>query len=374
MHSILDDAALQAFLEARGEKPFRLKQIHQALYKDLVESIDEMTTISAPLREELKKEFFFNSLEPSSVQKSLKDSTVKVAFRTRDGLYLESVLMSHLKGRKTVCVSSQVGCAMACTFCATGKLGLFRNLHFYEIVDQLLFFDRMLKKETERVDNLVFMGMGEPMLNYENVIKAIRIINDPKKLEKGARHLTISTCGIVPGIEKLIQEKIQVKLAISLHAPNDKLRNEIMPVNKGYPLEKLMDTLDKFTDLTNKRVMYEYVMLSDVNDKPVLAHELGQLLKGRLAHVNLIPWNPIGGDSTYKRSKLTDMKHFQEILSRYGVTATIRASLGDDIAAACGQLAKNSKTEGSKISTSDKFKGKAPLASSALRMEEGTLR
>ncbi len=343
--SILDESTLGAFLEKQGGKKFRLQQIMQAVFRDRVNAVDEITTIPEALRNALKKEFFLSSLEEVRRETSQKDQTVKLLFKTRDGLFLESVLMRHLKGRLTVCVSCQVGCAMACTFCATGKLGLFRNLEWFEIVDQLMHINRLLKTEGKEVTNVVFMGMGEPMANYGNVVKAIRVMNDPKKGAKGARHITVSTSGLIPGIEKLADEKLQIKLAISLHAPTDTLRSEIMPINKAYPLNKLMAALDRFTARTNKRIFYEYVMLSGLNDSPERAHELGKLLKGRLAHVNLIPWNAVPG-SPYERSDLGVMRKFQGILKEYGLTSTIRASLGDDIAAACGQLAKkNVKTE-----------------------------
>ncbi len=355
MFSILDDKKLTDFLLSIGEKKYRLNQIHQALFKDLAGAIDQITTIPTALRESLEKETFLTSLELVKSEDSQKDATTKVVFKTSDNMFIESVLMRHLKGRITLCVSSQVGCAMGCTFCATGKLGFFRNLHFYEIVDQVLHFDRLLKAQGQQVRNIVFMGMGEPMLNYQNVIEAVHIINAPKKLEKGARHITISTCGIVPGIEQLINAGLQVKLAISLHAPSDELRKQIMPIELKYPLETLMKTLDKYTESTNKRIFYEYVMLQGVNDTPFQAETLGKLLKGRLAHVNLIPWNPVPG-IPYGRSESAGMKKFQEILERYGIPSTIRVSLGDDIAAACGQLAKKNqetqvKPRGNKLVT-----------------------
>lgn len=342
MFSLLDDESLLPFLENQGEKKFRLSQIHQSLYKDLIEDINDISTLPEPLRKELKSEFFMSSLQAVQLQHSKKDNTSKVLFKTGDNLFIEAVLMRHLTGRITLCISSQVGCPMNCSFCATGKLGFYRNLMFFEIIEQVLFFERQLQKEGLTIRNIVFMGMGEPLLNFEEVIKAIRILNNPKKLELGARHITISTCGIIPGIQKLIAENIQVKLAISLHASNDELRNKLMPINKRYSLQQLVKTLDIYSIVTNKRIFYEYILLKNVNDQDIHAHELGKLLRGKLAHVNLIPWNSVDSLS-FERTDQKRMKHFQAILESYSIPSTIRISLGDDISAACGQLAKKNQ-------------------------------
>lgn len=339
MPSILDDTALLNFLIEHAEKKFRIPQIHQALYKDLIDDLSAITTLPVSLRELLVKHFFLSSLETTHVLPSKKDNATKVILQTQDQHLIESVLMKHLKGRITACISSQIGCAMKCSFCATGSMGIKRDLHFTEIVDQVLFWERQLAKENLSVRNVVFMGMGEPLANYENVIQAIRILNDPKKLAKGARHITISTCGIIPGIERLITENIQVKLAISLHAPNDTLRSKLMPINNKYPLSELIQTLDHYTAMTNKRIFYEYIVLRDINDSKKEAAQLGTLLQGKLAHVNLIPWNTVS-DSTYQASDIATMKRFQYILETYGIPSTIRVSLGTDIEAACGQLVK----------------------------------
>lgn len=339
MFSVLDDTKLQELLLHNGEKKYRVGQIHQAIYKDLVESIDDITTLPEQVRKLLKENCFIQSLKNVATAQSANDQSTKVVFETEDHLFIESVLMRHLTGRITLCISSQVGCPMGCAFCATGKMGLKRNLTFYEILDQVLTFQKLLKKEGTGIRNIVFMGMGEPLMNYENVIQAIRILNDPKKLEIGARHITISTCGIIPGIEKLIGEKLQVKLAISLHAPNNELREKLMPINKKYPLKELIKILDTYSAITNKRIFYEYIMLKDINDQDKHARELGKLLKGKLAHVNLIPFNPIE-KTEFLKTDQPRIKSFQSILENYGIPSTVRVSLGDDISAACGQLAK----------------------------------
>jgi 23S rRNA (adenine2503-C2)-methyltransferase len=338
LSSLLDQEKLESFLLEEGEKKYRIEQIYHAVYKDFVGGIKEISTLPESLRKKLQDHFVLSSLTPITMQQSQKDATSKALFKTQDHLFVESVLMRHLTGRITLCISSQVGCPMGCAFCATGKLGFFRNLTFYEIIDQILYFERLLKKEGKELRNIVFMGMGEPLLNYENVIRAIKTINDPKRLAKGARHITISTCGIVPAIEKLIEEKLQIKLAISLHAPNDMIRNQLMPVNKRYPLDQLMTVLDHYSSVTNKRIFYEYILLRGVNDQDIHAHELGKRLQGKLAHVNLIPYNHVEG-VVYQKTEQAQMKNFQRILAHYGIPSTIRVSLGDDIAAACGQLA-----------------------------------
>lgn len=341
--SILEEAKLLGFLTERGHKPYRMGQIYQAVFQNLVADFDGITTLPEELREELRANFRLFSLAEWKTQKSSVDATTKALFKTHDGRFIESVLMRHLSGRNTVCVSSQVGCPLACTFCATGKLGFHRNLESHEIVDQILFFERLLAPEGQEVRNVVFMGMGEPMLNYVNVIGAIKMLNDPKKLAKGARHITISTSGLIPGIDKLTEEGIQVKLAISLHAPNDELRSQLMPINRRYHLADLMKSLDNYVEKTNKRIFYEYVMLRNVNDKDEHAHELGALLKDRLAHVNLIPWNAVKG-SPYEMTPREVIRSFQTILETYGVPSTVRVTLGLDIDAACGQLAEKGQS------------------------------
>ncbi len=326
------------YLANIGEKKYRITQIEKALYKEFVHNFDEITTLPKDLREKLKQEFPFSSLKIKLEKASKNKQTEKVIFETKDDYQVESVLMRHLTGRITLCVSCQVGCPNKCLFCATGKLGLTRDLKTEEIIDQYLYFARKLKKEGKRINNIVFMGMGEPFLNYENVLHAVEILNNPHKIGLGFRHITISTCGIIPGIRKFMAEGIQVNLAISLHAPNDKLRTELMPINKAYPLIELMETLDKYIKKTSRRIFYEYIMLKGKNDSAKEAQELGKLLQGKLAHVNLIPYNPIDTDDPLQQSEEAEIRKFQKVLQKYGVPSTVRASLGDDIDAACGQL------------------------------------
>jgi len=326
------------YLENIGEKKYRITQIEKALYKEFVQNFDEITTFSKYLREKLKQEFPFSSLKIKLEKASKNKQTEKVIFETKDDYQVESVLMRHLTARITLCVSCQVGCPNKCLFCATGKLGLTRDLTTQEIIDQYLHFARKLKKENKKINNIVFMGMGEPFLNYENVLHAVEILNNPHKIGLGFRHITISTCGIIPGIRKFMEEGIQVNLAISLHAPNDELRTKLMPINKAYPLADLMDTLDEYVKKTGRRIFYEYIMLKGMNDSAKEAQELGKLLQGKLAHINLIPYNPIYTDDPLQQSEETEIRKFQKVLEKYGVPSTVRASLGDDIDAACGQL------------------------------------
>lgn len=326
------------YLENIGEKKYRITQIEKALYKEFVQSFDDITTLSKELREKLKQEFPFSSLNVNLEKASTNKQTEKVIFETKDKQVVETVLMRHLTGRITLCVSCQVGCPNKCLFCATGKLGLKRDLSTQEIIDQYLHFARKLKKEDKKINNIVFMGMGEPFLNYDNVLHAVEILNNPHKIGLGFRHITISTCGIIPGIEKFMKEGIQVNLAISLHAPNDELRTKLMPINKAYPLADLMETLDKYSKKSKRRIFYEYIMLKGMNDSTKEAQELGKLLQGRLAHVNLIPYNPIDTEDPLQQTPEPEVRRFQRALEKYGVPSTVRASLGDDIDAACGQL------------------------------------
>lgn len=244
------------------------------------------------MRALLSENCYFFSLTLHSVVTSEDGQTTKFLFKTHDGNMIESVIMRHLSGRTTLCISCQAGCPMACTFCATGKLGLLRNLEFYEIIEQVMYANYFLEDEQRKVRNIVYMGMGEPFLNYENIKKSIEILSSQKKLDLSSRRITISSCGVVPGIKKIAQDFPQVSLAISLHAPNDQARRKIMPVDHTYPIAELMKALDEYVSITNKRIFYEYIMIAGVTDRPEYAHELANLLKNRLAHVNFIPYNP----------------------------------------------------------------------------------
>lgn len=317
-----------------SEPAFRYKQIEKAIYGDFAESWDEITNLPKKIREELAKNCH---LEIMADIFSTKNKTQKAVITLNDGQKIETVLLRHKDGRNTVCVSSQVGCALGCEFCATGTMGLKRNLEVVEIVEQVLLFGRILKKEKESkgVTNIVFMGMGEPFMNYDNVIKAIRMLNDKKLFNVGARKISISTSGIIDGIKKLAKEDLQVNLAISLHAPNDNLRTTLMRVNKKNPLPRLLEAVDYYIEKTSRKVMFEYLMIKDVNDSDAHARELIGLMSRHLYLVNLIPYNPTG---KFKASDKKTVEKFKNILSKNNVEVTERYGFGQDISAACGQL------------------------------------
>lgn len=341
MFSIHEEQKLKTLLEENNIPRFRYAQIENALYKNFTTDFDEIHTISKDLRTLLKENCFFQSLEVDSLQTSSNNQTTKILFKTKTGEFIESVIMRHLTGRVTLCISSQAGCPMACSFCATGKLGFLKNLEFHEIIEQIFFAAKLLNDEWNKLRNIVYMGMGEPMLNYDIVRDTIRFVTDQKKFDLATRRLTVSTCGIIPGIKKFTQDFSQTSLAISLHAPNDEVRRKIMPVDHTYPLKDLMESLDEYVKVTNKKVFYEYVMINGVNDHIALAHELGKLLEGRLAHVNFIPYNPWEGTDSdgFTTTPRFVIEKFQKILDHYGVVSTIRATMWDDIDAACWQLA-----------------------------------
>ncbi|MBT3539458.1 23S rRNA (adenine(2503)-C(2))-methyltransferase RlmN [Candidatus Parcubacteria bacterium] len=324
-----------------GQPNFRFKQTHKAIFVDLISDWNDNTTLPKPLREDLNKNC---SLEIKSELFGSKTSeTLKALITLEDDKKVETVLMKHEDGRATVCVSSQVGCPMKCSFCATGKMGYKRNLTVSEIVEQVLFWQRYLHTDEEspdRVTNVVYMGMGEPFLNYDNVMESIRLINDPDGFNIGARHISVSTCGLIDEINKFAKEKMQINLAISLHAPNDKLRSELMPINRRYPLADLMDAVDQYVENRSRQVMFEYLMIDGVNDSEYHARELAELVNGPLYMVNLIRYNPTG---RYKPSSAVAIRKFKNILLREGVKVTQRHSFGTDIDAACGQLAGKKK-------------------------------
>lgn len=339
--SIHDEEKVKELLVNNWHKAFRYAQIENALYKNFITNFDEMETLPKEIRELLNENCFVYSLELNDQKTDKNGQTTKLLFKTTSGEYIESVIMRHLTGRVTLCVSCQVGCPMACSFCATGKLWLKRNLETYEILEQIYFAAKLLNDEGNKLRNVVYMWMWEPMLNYENVKESINIINSQKKFDLSKRRVTLSTCGIIPGIKKFGDDFPQTSLAISIHAPNDEIRSQIMPISKTYKLVDLMKTLDEYVEKTNKKVFYEYIMIEWVNDDIKLAHELGQLLEWRLAHVNFIPYNPwewIGNDG-YLPTPREKIEKFQSILQHYGVVSTIRATMWDDIDAACGQLA-----------------------------------
>lgn len=336
---------IEAFLLEQGEKPFRLKQLKRAFYVEGCPSWEALSVWSKPLREAAAAKFAWDELTLLREQKSAQGNTHKALFRAADGSVIEAVLMQHYGERYTVCVSSQVGCAMGCTFCATGTMGWKRNLTAQEIIEQVVFFERELYKDGKRVTNIVFMGMGEPMHNYDEVLAAIHVMNDLEALGIGARKISISTSGVVPGILRLAQEPLQVNLAISIHAGTDDVRNKIMPVNRAYPLEKLMQAVATYMESTNRQVMFEYLLLKGVNDRKEDAQALAKLLAPhrRLAHVNVIKYHDtLAFQATPQASRET----FVDWLQQCGVSATHRVTFGEDIDAACGQLAVRQTQEG----------------------------
>lgn len=353
MISIHDEAGVISLLETNWHKKFRYSQIENAVYKNMATDFDTIETLPKDIRTLLKKNCFFYSLRLHSSVTSDDGQTTKFLFKTQDDNMIEAVIMRHLSGRTTLCISCQAGCPMACTFCATGKLGLLRNLEFYEIIEQVMYANEFLAPEDRKIRNIVFMGMWEPFLNYPNVKKTIEILSAQKKLDLSNRRITISSCGVVPGILNLANDFPQVSLAISLHAPNDEVRRKIMPVDHTYPLDTLMKALDTYVEKTNKRIFYEYIMIAGVTDNPIYAHELWKLLKWRLAHVNFIPYNPgegIMGNNYLPTSRII-MKKFQSILDEAGIPSTIRHTMWDDIDAACGQLAL--KEEGKSLAVKE---------------------
>jgi 23S rRNA (adenine2503-C2)-methyltransferase len=319
------------------EPAYRIKQVQKALFVDLVDSWDKVTVLPKALRETLSADFPLTIDAQTFVS---EDGTAKALITLSDGNKIETVLMRHSSGRNTVCVSSLVGCPMGCTFCATASMGLVRKLTADEIVMQVLFFARYLQSEQTRVGSVVFMGMGEPFLNYEAVMDSIHILHDPLMCNIGARHISISTCGILEGIERLSNEDLPVNLAISLHSSNDEVRSQLMPIAKTYPLLKLMEVVKDYIHKTNRKVMFEYLLVKDVNDSDEHAKELAKLLKGQLCMVNLISYNETG---KYTATSEKQINHFKSLLKERGIEASIRFRFGRDIEGACGQLATDSK-------------------------------
>ena len=323
---------LKQELISLGEKPFRAEQIFNWLYREKVKNIEDMTNLSLELREKLKQEYTMCNFEILKKQES-SDGTIKYLFDVLDGNAIETVLMQYHHG-KTICVSSQIGCKMRCKFCASTGIAFVRNLTAGEIVEQVLAVEQDIN---EPISNIVFMGIGEPFDNYENVMKAIRIINHPKGLGIGARHISVSTSGIVPKIEEFAKEELQCTLSISLHATSNEKRSQMMPVNNLYPIEQLMKACKDYIAKTNKRISFEYALAKDNNDNLEDAKALVGLLKGMLCHVNLIPINKIENGKFVKSSNQNIIK-FRDYLNEHGIVATIRRELGSDIDAACGQL------------------------------------
>lgn len=322
---------LNELLISLNEKSFRTKQIWEWLYIHKVDSFDKMTNLSKDLISKLKDNVSFDFIKLKTKQES--DLTNKYLFELVDGNYIESVLMRHDYGL-SICVSSEVGCNMGCKFCESGRLKKVRNLEAYEIVEQIMLIENDLK---ERIDSVVIMGIGEPFDNYDAIIRFIKIINNPYGLAIGARHITVSTCGLIPKIKEFMELPLQVNLAISLHAPTDELRSKIMPINKVYPLDELIKVLKEYIAKTNRRITIEYVMLKEVNDSLECAEKLSNLLRGMNAYVNLIPYNETS-HIEFKKSSKESIRAFYDYLKKKGINVTIRKEFGSLIDAACGQL------------------------------------
>lgn len=318
------------------EPKYRFAQVNKAVWQDFISSWQEVSNLPKALREKLEEECPLEIKAELDANKS-KNKSVKALITLEDGEAIETVLIRQKDKRNTVCVSSQVGCPLACEFCATGKFGFRRNLSSEEIVEQVVFWRRFLKAENkdEKVDNIVFMGMGEPFLNYAEFIKAAKFLNNPETLNIGSRRMSVSTAGITEGIKRLAGEKMQINLAISLHAANDNLRRDLMPIAKKYNLHEILKTVDNYITKTGRRVMFEYLMIKEVNDSDRDALELAKLMQKPLYMVNLIPYNETG---RFKASSRERIEKFKKILEDAGVAVTVRLSFGADITAACGQL------------------------------------
>lgn len=326
--------SLEKYFLSIDEKKFRATQLYDYLYKKRVYDLNAMSNISNITKERLKKDFDFSFIKIIAKQ---EDTDVKkYLFELADGNRIETVLMFHNYGT-SICVSSQVGCNMGCRFCESGRLKKVRNLETYEIVEQILLIE---KEANVKITHIVVMGIGEPFDNYDNVMNFIRIITSPKGIDLGSRHITVSTCGVIPGINKFMNDFSQVNLAISLHAPNDMIRNKIMPISKAYKLDDLMETIKKYIAKTNRRVTFEYIMLENINDSLECAKELAKLLKDITCYVNLIPYNETE-NIEFKRTKKVQILAFYDILKKNGINVTIRKEFGGKVDAACGQLRAN---------------------------------
>ena len=322
---------LEDYFESINEKKFKATQLFEWLYEKRIKNFDEITNIKKEILEQIKKEYNMNMIE---IVKSQDDiDTHKYLFKLHDNNFIEAVVMEHDYGN-SICVSSEVGCNMGCKFCESGRLKKVRDLETYEMVEQILLIEETLHK---RISSVVVMGIGEPFDNYNNVINFLKIVNNPKGLAIGARHITVSTCGIVPKIYEFADLPYQFNLALSLHAPNDELRNKLMPINKVYSISKVMEAISKYYEITNRRVTIEYVMLNNINDSDANAIELANLLKGMNVYVNLIPYNETN-HLEFKKSNHDKVLKFGRILQDKGITVTIRREFGASIDAACGQL------------------------------------
>ena len=327
---------LTAEVIAAGEKAFRAKQLYQWMHEKLAADFDEMTNLPKSFREKLAADYIWTSLETVDVRISGVDGTRKYLFCLEDGNVIESVLMRYKHGN-SVCVSSQAGCRMGCRFCASTLNGLARNLRASEILEQVY---RIQRDTGERVSNVVVMGSGEPMDNYENVVRFIRLLSAPEGLNISQRNITVSTCGLVPQIYRLAEEGLQITLALSLHAPSDEVRRELMPIANRYPLREVLDACGNYYEKTGRRLTFEYSLVKGVNDNLEEAKALARLIGGYHGHVNLIPVNPIK-ERDYVQSNREAVEAFKNYLERQGINVTVRREMGRDIGGACGQLRKS---------------------------------
>jgi 23S rRNA (adenine2503-C2)-methyltransferase len=340
MRSIYDLSLndLETYLLENGFKPFHAKQIFRWIYDKRISDFEQMSDISKKLIAKMKEDLCIDQLSLRDMQES-RDGTRKFLFEMHDGCLVESVMMIFDYGY-SACLSSQVGCNMGCSFCASGLLKKQRDLSAGEIVLQALQIQKEMDKNGLRLGNIVVMGTGEPFDNYDNVMKALSIINDPYGLEIGSRHISISTCGVVPGIRRFAKENLQYNLAISLHAPNNELRDSLMPINRAYPLEVLFDALKEYAETNKRRLTFEYLLLKGVNDSPKEVKEIRELLKGLNAYINLIPYNKVS-EKDFETSSEENALRFYDMLKKANVAVTLRQKKGDDIDAACGQLRAN---------------------------------
>lgn len=336
----LELSELKGLMEALQEKPFHAQQIFVWLHQKFAGSFDEMTNLSKNLREKLKENCRITELCTVREQVSKLDGTTKYLFKLDDGNLIESVWMRYHHGN-SVCISSQVGCRMGCRFCASTVDGMVRSLTPSEMLEQIY---QIQKHTGERVTNVVVMGSGEPLDNLENLLKFIRLLNDEKGLHISARNITVSTCGLVPEIYELAKKKLQITLAVSLHAPTDALRQTMMPIAKKYSIREIMAACDTYYAMTNRRISFEYSLVEGVNDTKECAVQLAELVKGRNCHINLIPVNPIK-ESAYQQSQRHSVLEFKNTLEKNAINVTIRREMGRDIDGACGQLRKNYMAE-----------------------------
>lgn len=354
----LTHPAVETFVEELGEPRYRADQIWEWLYLHLADSFDEMTNLPLDLRQRLADMAVIHTLEAVAVSESRESPAQKFLFQLADGESVESVLMHyntrdrdyrsetagealHKDGqqteRHTACISTQAGCAMGCIFCATGQMGLLRQMTAGEVIEQVIYLARNLRRVGQRLTNLVFMGMGEPLANWPATWQTVETLNDARGFNLGARRITISTVGLVPGIRRLVQSDIQVQLAVSIHAPNDGLRNQLVPINAQYPLDEVLDACREYVRHTRRRITFEYVMIDHVNDFPRHAEECADRISDILCHVNLIPLNPTSG-SDLQPSSYERCATFQAILEDRGIPTTLRVRRGIDVQAGCGQL------------------------------------